>query len=150
MRGSVLARVQRWSACYDLLAAAVFAFPFSAAWDLQQLQELHQRLGLSGAFPRFEPMNLLFVNLFGGFVVVWSVLRLLRPEPVLGLCDGVLRLFFASLMLHYLGTHSVTTLLVAFCVAEMVWGSLQLVLFVRSPAEARAIAPAAGQTASIG
>lgn len=149
MTGAALARAQRWSAAYDLLAAAVFALPFSAAWDLEQLQELHQRLGLTGAFPRFEPMNLLFVNLFGGFVVVWSVLRLLRPEPVLGLCDGVLRLFFASLMLHYLGAHAVTTLLLVFCIAELAWGSLQLVLFFRSPTGSHAVVSSGGPTASV-
>ncbi|PJN24556.1 hypothetical protein CG736_18050 [Kitasatospora sp. CB02891] len=49
----------------------------------------------AGELPPPEPVLTLFANLMGSLVVVWALLRLLRPLPVHGRYDSAARLLFA-------------------------------------------------------
>jgi hypothetical protein len=69
-------------------------------------------------------MTLLFASLMGSLVLVWSVLRLLRPTAELGLADTVARLLFASWMAVALA-NGATGMLVGFLVAELGWAAAQ-------------------------
>ncbi|WP_430462140.1 hypothetical protein ACQUQU_04945 [Thalassolituus sp. LLYu03] len=114
------------SAAYDLLVTSAFAIPGLAAFTLLQLQHMHQTLTLPGIFPAFLPVHLLFVQLMGSLVVVWSLLRLLRPEARLGLMDGVARLLFSLHMALTLFSHNGSALIGAFLLPEILWGLAQL------------------------
>lgn len=84
------------SAQYDLIVTFPFAIPGLAEWVLTRLASLHQHLGLSGSFTPFLPEHMLFVHLLGSLVVVWSLLRLRHPSPLLGLYDGFARILFST------------------------------------------------------
>jgi hypothetical protein len=71
-------KLVRTSAIYDLLASAAFATP----WSFHLVQ---QTLGAISPLPEFQPLHVFFVNLLGSIVVVWSLLRIWRPEPIYGL-----------------------------------------------------------------
>jgi hypothetical protein len=73
------------SAQYDLIVTLPFTTPWTAEGVLHTLRQLHVGLGLGGELPpAFGPLHLLFVSLFGTIVSLWAVLRLLRPERLLG------------------------------------------------------------------
>ncbi|MFF7754210.1 hypothetical protein ACFZCP_34365 [Streptomyces sp. NPDC007971] len=117
-------RVVRASAWYDLVVTAGFATPWTYALVHDALSSLGGALGL-GVLPALDPMQTLYANLMGSVVVVWALLRILRPLPVHGLCDGVARALFATWQAYALG-HGATRLLWLFFVVEAAFGLAQL------------------------
>jgi len=88
-------RLVRSSAAYDLLATAGFATPWT-------FHVVHKLLSQISPLPPFEPAHVLLANLLGSIVIVWAALRLVRPEPLLGLFDAVSRGLFLTWQLYYL------------------------------------------------
>lgn len=137
-RTSVVRRVVRAGGAYDVVVTAGFATPWTAALTLDTLEGLQSALGIGGATPSTDdPMTLLFASLMGSLVMVWSVLRILRPTAELGLADTVARLLFASWMAVAL-VNGATGLLVAFLVAEIGWAVVQGWAVLGNRATARA------------
>ena len=135
MNRSTYCRWVRLSALYDLLVTLPFALPGVATLVLEQLAQAHGALGLPGAVPAFAPAHLLFVHLLGSLVVVWAVLRLARPEPRLGLADGMARVLFASWQGAYLLSGQISPLVWGFFVPELAFALVQLLGYLRlSPA----------------
>jgi hypothetical protein len=142
-----LRTAQRASAVYDLLAVSPFAFPGLAAWEMTQLSRVASTLGLPGDFPGFAAGHLFFVNLFGVFVVVWSLLRLVRTDPVYALCDVVLRFAFVATILFYVIVHDLSRLLLMFAGLEVLWGAMQWGAYVQAGREdPESVAIAAGES----
>jgi hypothetical protein len=127
-------RLVRASAVYDLAVTAGFATPWTFALVHAALDGLSGALGL-GAFPALDPMQVLYANLMGSVVVVWSLLRVVRPVRAHGLFDGAARVLFSAWMTHALA-HGGPDLLWPFLIAEAAWGALQLAPWLghRSPA----------------
>lgn len=124
-------RVVRASARYDLIVTAPFATPWSARFVLERLADLHDGLGLSGAVPDAgDPFTLLFANLLGSIVLVWSLVRLARPTAFLGAADTAGRLLFSCWFGYALAGDASATVL-AFLVLEIGWGLLQGVAVAR-------------------
>jgi hypothetical protein len=136
MNESNLRRILRASAAYDLIVTAGFALPWTAVASLDLLARIHDRLGLTGTTPDVgDPFVVLFTNLFGTVVVIWSVVRLITPTPLLGAADTVGRAAFAAWMAVALG-QGATTVIVGFLVLELVWGVVQgfaVAAFLRRP-----------------
>ena len=81
---------------------------------------------MTGEFPAFGPFHLFFVNLFGSLVMIWAVLRLMRPEPLYGLFDGIGRAVFSAWMLYYLLVLHIPPVVFLFVVPEALFGIAQL------------------------
>ncbi len=113
------------SALYDLIVTAAFATPWTAALAFRSLRSIHDTLGLSGALPSADvAFTTLFANLMGSLVVVWSVLRLVRPSRLLGVADTAARCLFA-LMMAFALAGGASTVLIGFLVAELAWALVQ-------------------------
>lgn len=113
----------RASAAYDILVTAPFATPWTFAWNWRQLAALNERLG-GAPMPPFDTLPTLVACLLGSLVLVWSALRLARPDVRLGRHDGVARFLFSAWMawaLHATGA----PLLWLFLVPEFAWGVAQ-------------------------
>ncbi|HEX8869683.1 MAG TPA: hypothetical protein VF821_28750 [Lentzea sp.] len=98
--------VTRWGkagALYDLVASAAFLTPWTAGAVL---------------------------TLFGTVVVMWSVARWFRPEPLLIGIDTAGRALF-SLWFAWALWHGQTPVLAVFLVLELFWGAAQLRALVR-------------------
>lgn len=118
-------RVIRASAFYDLVVTAGFALPWTASASLALISDLHRGLGLHGSLPVVDdPFTMLFANLLGSIVVVWSVVRLLRPVPLLGAADTVGRLLFSA-WFGWALLQGASQVLIGFLVLEIAWGLLQ-------------------------
>ncbi|MEU4966777.1 hypothetical protein [Streptomyces smyrnaeus] len=128
--GRTYLRVVRASAWYDLVVTAGFATPWTYALLHGVLSSVSDALGL-GVLPALEPMQTLYANLMGSVVVVWALLRIVRPLPVHGLFDGAARALFAMWQAYAL-THGATRLLLAFLVVEVAFGVVQLLPWWRS------------------
>ncbi len=102
----------RSSGIYDLLATAAFATPWT-------FQLVHQVLGSISQLPEFQPLHVFFVNLLGSIVVVWSLLRVLRPEPIFGLFDSFARALFFTWQVYYLVVWNVTPVVWVFAGFEL-------------------------------
>jgi hypothetical protein len=116
----------RFSGLYDLIVTFPFALPGMVSVQLLTLAKIQDSLGFSGQFPVFEPMHLFFLNLLGSIVTIWSVLRIVKPEPLFVLADGVGRAAFSSLMIYYLAVWSMPRIVVLFLVPEILFGAMQL------------------------
>lgn len=119
-------RVVWFGGLYDLLVTFPFALPGLVAIQLATLETIQSGLGLAGKFPVFDPFQLFFLNLFGSIVTIWAVLRILKPEPLFGLADGVGRVVFSSLMLYYLVVWEIPQVVWLFVVPEILFGVAQL------------------------
>ena len=106
----------RTSAAYDLVVTAPFATPWTLAWLHAGLQRLAAALGVAG-LPPLDSLHVLFANLLGVIVVVWSVLRLRDPTVTLGRHDAAARAGFCLAMLYAL-THGASPLVAGFAVLE--------------------------------
>ncbi|MFE1750096.1 hypothetical protein [Streptomyces anandii] len=122
-------RVVRASAWYDLAVTAGFATPWTYALVRDALSSLGRSLGL-GTLPEPDPWQTLFANLMGSVVVVWAVLRIVRPLPDHGLFDGIARTLFATWQAYALA-HGAPRLLWLFFGVEVAFGVLQLVPWMR-------------------
>lgn len=123
-------RVIRASAVYDLVVTTGFALPWTVGLVFAGIGWGHGVLGLSGAVPSTDQVfTVLFANLMGSLVVVWSVVRLLRPSLALGVADTCARFLFALGMASALAAGG-STILVGFLVAEVAWGLVQGVVVV--------------------
>ncbi|WP_392674867.1 hypothetical protein [Streptomyces sp. LN785] len=139
-------RVVRASAWYDLVVTAGFATPWTYALVHGALSSLGDASGL-GALPERDVIQTLYANLMGSVVVVWALLRIVRPLPAHGLLDGVARTLFAAWQAYALA-HGAPRWLWLFLVVEVAFGIVQLVPWCwarRSGLAAEAAGPAVGQ-----
>lgn len=123
-------RIVRASAIYDLVATAGFATPWTAQPSLDLIFTVSRLLGLEAAVPGFDPLQLLFVNLMGSVVVVWSLVRLSNPTQALGRFDALARALFTLWQLVAVARGGPLVILV-FTALEVAFGVAQL-LPVRS------------------
>ena len=112
------------SAWYDLLVTSVFATPWTFAAVYGTLQSLAHTLNLPGQIPNLTVTDILFANLLGTVVVVWSVVRLRQPSVALGRYDAFGRLFFTIWQLYAVCTGA-SWVLLGFVVFEALFGVLQ-------------------------
>ena len=82
-------------------------------------------LSLGGLpLPVFGPFHLLISSLFGSVVLVWSVLRMLDPQPRFGRYDAAARYLFSTWMAWAL-LETGQPVLWLFIVPELAWGLAQ-------------------------
>ncbi|MFI6050245.1 hypothetical protein ACIBCO_09165 [Streptomyces violascens] len=117
-------RAVRASAWYDLLVTAGFATPWTYTL-------VHDALSRLGTLPALGPMEMLFANLMGSVVVVWALLRIVRPLALHGLFDGVARTLFASWQAYALA-HGAPRWLWLFLVVEVAFGVVELAPWTRA------------------
>ena len=114
-----VARWGRAGALYDLVASVAFGTPWTASLVLD----------LFGS-PSSDTMTLLFATLFGTVVVMWSIARWCRPEPLLIGIDTAGRALF-SLWFGWALWHGQPPVLAVFLALELFWGVVQLRALVR-------------------
>lgn len=117
-------RLIRASAWYDIVATAAFATPWTFAVLHQQMNATALALGAS-PLPAFEPVHMLFANLLGSVVMVWSAVRLWRTQASHGLFDGIARVLFA-LWQGFALLKGASILIWPFLIAELGFGVAQL------------------------
>ncbi|MFI1366161.1 hypothetical protein [Streptomyces griseochromogenes] len=121
-------RLVRASAWYDLVVTAGFATPWTYSLAHRALSAAGDATGL-GTMPALDAMQTLYANLLGSVVVVWAVLRIVRPLPLHGLLDAAARTLFA-LWQTYALTHGGPRVLWPFLVVEAGFGAVQFVPWV--------------------
>jgi hypothetical protein len=127
-------RIVRASAIYDLAVTAPFATPWTFALLAAHLSAVNQQLG-GAALPAFAPFHVLIACLMGSIVLVWSVLRIVDPQPRLGRYDAAGRLLFSTWMAWALAVTG-EPLIWLFLAPEAAWCALQC-LPVRAPSARR-------------
>ncbi|KUM99251.1 hypothetical protein AQI95_40160 [Streptomyces yokosukanensis] len=125
-------RLVRASGWYDLIVTAGFASPWTYALVHRLLSAAGDAVGL-GTMPALTPLQTLYANLMGSVVLVWSVLRVVRPLPLHGLLDGTARVLF-SLWQAYALAHGGPGVLWPFLVLEVSFGIAQLAPWARAGA----------------
>jgi hypothetical protein len=124
MKHSRFLTIVRASAWYDLLVTWPFATPATFVWLYGNLAALAGAYSLPGTLHPLDATHILFANLLGSVVVVWSLARLLSPSIRLGRLDGVARFLFAiwQINAHLSGASAI---LLAFTAFEVLFGMLQ-------------------------
>jgi hypothetical protein len=123
-------RVVRASAWYDLVVTAGFATPWTYVLLHDALSSLGRSLDL-GVLPPTDPIHILYANLMGSVVIVWAVLRLVKPLPVHGFFDGIARALFATWQVYAIAQGG-PAFLWGFFTVEVAFGVAQLVPWRRS------------------
>ncbi|OII23940.1 hypothetical protein [Frigoribacterium sp. MCBA15_019] len=133
MTSTKMQRTVRASALYDLLVTVGFAFPFSAPLVLSGLANMHHALQLPGSVPdATDAFTVMFANLMGSLVVVWSVFRLARPTRATGIADTAGRLSFSLAMAAAL-IAGASPLVAGILILELVWAAVQGIVVARKP-----------------
>ena len=78
-------RIVRTSAGYDLIATASFMRPWTASATFQGFAALSGILNLDRPVPILDVNAMLFANLLGSIVIVWSLWRLTHASRSVGL-----------------------------------------------------------------
>ena len=117
-------RIVRASGWYDLLVTWPFALPWTFAWLYAQLHGLAQALALPGMLHPLDSTHMLFANLLGSVVVVWSIARIAAPTLLLGRLDGLARFLFAAWQI-YAVAHGANAIVLGFTFFELLFGVLQ-------------------------
>ncbi|WP_426070530.1 hypothetical protein [Janthinobacterium sp. DSP2-3-3] len=120
---SAFRRLVRASAIYDVLMTAAFATPWTFLLLREHLSTLNVRLG-GVPLPLFVPFHLLISSLLGSVVMVWSVLRIIDPQPRFGRYDAAARYLFSTWMAWALLVTGQPVLWL-FIVPELAWGLVQ-------------------------
>lgn len=131
------------SAIYDLVVTAGFMTPWTAAWVLTGFATLSGALALERPVPVLDVSAMLFANLLGSVVVVWSLWRLAQPSRRVGLYDALARTLFATWQL-YAVAQGASVLILGFTVFEVLFAVAQ----VWPISAVRQVHPRAGQPAS--
>lgn len=118
-------RTVRASAAYDLFVTWPFALPWTFAWLYAQILGVAQALSLPGTLHPLDTTHMLFANLLGSVVVVWSVARLLAPSVLLGRLDAVARFLFAAAQV-YAVAQGANAIVLGFTCFELMFGVLQV------------------------
>lgn len=116
-------RLVRASAIYDVLMTGAFATPWTLLLLREQLSDINVKLG-GAPLPEFAPFHLLIGCLLGSVVLVWSVLRIVDPQPRFGRYDAAARYLF-SLWMGWALLVTGEPLLWLFIVPELAWGVAQ-------------------------
>lgn len=128
-------KIVRVSGVYDLIVTAPFATPWTLLMVHNVMVHLHTQLGMAGGLPQLTGMGLLFGNLMGSVVVIWSLVRVLDPTRRLGHFDALARVLFAVWQVHAV-MQGLSTLILLFTAFELLFFVLQ-VLPVKSEPHGR-------------
>ena len=116
-------RLVRASAIYDVLMTGAFVTPWTLPLLREQLSDINVKLG-GAPLPEFAQFHLLIGCLLGSVVLVWSVLRIVDPQPRFGRYDAAARYLF-SLWMGWALLVTGEPLLWLFIVPELAWGVAQ-------------------------
>ncbi|MFK3971559.1 hypothetical protein ACI2KS_12610 [Pseudomonas sp. NPDC087358] len=117
--------IVRVSALYDLIVTAGFMTPWTASWVFKAFAALSDALGLNRAVPTLDVTAMLFANLLGSLVVVWSLWRLVQPSRRIGLYDALARTLFVVWQLFAVA-HGASFLILGFTCFEVGFTMAQL------------------------
>lgn len=124
--------IVRASAMYDLVVTTPFATP----WSFAIVQYF---LNTISSVPAFEPTHMLFVNLFGSIVIVWSILRIRNPKPIYGFYDAIGRALFFTWFIYYLVLYHINPVTWIFAIFELFWFVIQAYGFFKIPKQYRPV-----------
>jgi uncharacterized membrane protein len=114
-------RIVAAGAVYDLISIGPLAFPFSAPAQLNLMFDMNKLLGFEGVMPTFEPIHILFVNLFGMLLAIWAGFRLLAFRPAYAVADFAVRVCVSVLLFWYATNGEVHRLVLLFLFAELLF-----------------------------
>jgi hypothetical protein len=116
--------IVRASGWYDLLVTWPFATPWTFVWLYGSMAALAQSLGLPGTVHPLDATHVLFANLLGSVVVVWSLARVLSPSVQFGRLDAVARFLFAAWQVNAF-LSGANAIVLGFTFFELIFGVLQ-------------------------
>ncbi len=122
--------IVRASAIYDIVVTIAFVTPWTALFMFQVLQQIDSGLNLPGIVPEIDFLHLLFANLMGSVVIVWSVLRLHLNMAVLGRYDAAARFLFAAWQIVAL-LGGASWVLLPLIIVEVLFGVAQVLPYRR-------------------
>ncbi|MFJ3486803.1 hypothetical protein ACIPL1_25840 [Pseudomonas sp. NPDC090202] len=118
-------RIVRASAIYDLLATTAFMTPWTTNACLQGFNAMSDTLSLDRPIPSLDASQMLFANLLGSVVIVWSLWRLRHPGRLVGLYDALARVLFAVWQL-YAVAQGASLLILGFTLFEVLFALAQV------------------------
>lgn len=118
-------QIVRISAFYDLVVTAGFMTPMTAGLVVSSFAALSSVLALDRPVPTLDITAMLFANLLGSIVVIWSLWRLIQPSHTVGLYDALARMFFAVWQL-YAVAHGASFLILGFTCFEVGFAIAQI------------------------
>lgn len=118
-------QIVRASAVYDLIVTAGFMTPWTASFVFKGFAALSGALGLDRAVPTLDVTSMLFANMLGSVVVIWSIWRLRQPSRSIGLYDALARILFATWQLSAVA-HGASFLILGFTCFEVAFAIAQI------------------------
>ena len=108
----------------ELAKKAGFATPWTFAFLYSIFVNIDSQLGIPGSFATLDHTHIMFANLMGSVVIVWSVIRLKVNTVIMGRGDMAARFLFASWQIYAVASGA-SWLILGFTAIEIVFGILQ-------------------------
>lgn len=118
-------QIVRASAFFDLIVTAGFMTPWTAPLVFNAFAALSRALALDRPVPTLDITAMLFANLLGSVVVVWSLWRLMQPSRSVGLYDALARILFAMWQVFAVA-HGASFLILGFTCFEVGFAIAQI------------------------
>lgn len=116
-------RIYRIGSWYDLIVTWPLATPFTLALLWATMNGLHAQMGLN-ALPVLGTYAVLFANMAGTVVLIWTILRIKWDDLRLARYDAAGRFAFSTWMIIAI-SNGASPLLYGFLAFEIVFGVLQ-------------------------
>jgi hypothetical protein len=118
-------QIVRVSAFYDLVVTAGFMTPWTAGLVFKDFAVLSGMLALDRPVPTLDVTAMLFANLLGSVVVIWSLWRLRQPSRRIGSYDALARILFTIWQLSAVA-HGASFLILGFTCFEVGFAIAQI------------------------
>jgi hypothetical protein len=125
-------RIILGGAVYDIMVTGILAVPPLTLFGINVLFAINNWLGFSDPPPVFDAVHLLFVSLFGLWVMAWAIERLRSANLSYVRFDLAMRIAVLVVLLWYVvtaKTYGIINLFIAadiLCAAVNWWGSRML------------------------
>jgi hypothetical protein len=122
--GSACRTLVAAGAVYDLAVIGPLATPWTARPQLEIMNAVNDALEFSGTMPVFLPVHILFINLFGTFVLLWALARLFFFRQAFATADLVIRVCVSAILFWYALEGNVNGIVKLFFAVELVIAAL--------------------------
>lgn len=130
MKKNTFKKIIRFWAVYDLILLIPFITPGITRINIEWMKIFHERFMLSWSFPPFFDTHIFYVNLMWSFLILWSILRLLKPKTIIWLFDTIWRFVFAYLIIYYILVYDISQIFIVFLITELIWWSIQTYAYI--------------------
>jgi hypothetical protein len=123
-KAQTIRRIILGGAIYDILVTGMLAVPPLTLFGINVLFAINNWLGFNDPPPVFDAVHLLFVSLFGLWVMAWAIERFRSANLSYVRVDLAMRIAVLLVLLWYVLTSKTYGIIYLFIAADILWAAI--------------------------